>query len=304
MSMALESLKPTWREPADMTGGTPVHAVMRRILPLSMRWKLAELAFNAKTQVRLANDLAREVGWNAVAKIRYAQQSHRLTQSRRLNKIQLPGYKHPLYYRQGTSDPLVIEQVFARHEYACVADESQVKYIIDCGANVGYTSFFLLNRYPAAKVIVVEPATENLAVCRKNLAPFEDRVHFVQAGVWEQSGPMTLVREGAEWAFTVRPSRQSETPDFQAVTIGELMARYQFPRMDLLKVDIEGSETSVFKNSPEWLSRTKTLVIELHGDDCETAVVSSLNGCEYDRSQSGELTVFRNICTPKKAGIA
>jgi hypothetical protein len=61
-----------------------------------------------------------------------------------------------------------------------------------------------------------------------------------------------------------------------------------------LKVDIEGSEREVFRSGP-WLSMVRNICIELHGPDCEAAFNQALNGFEYDRSISGELTIARNL---------
>jgi hypothetical protein len=49
-----------------------------------------------------------------------------------------------------------------------------------------------------------------------------------------------------------------------AVTMPELCARHAIERMDLLKVDIEGAEEDLFAK-PQFLSKVKFVVIELHG---------------------------------------
>lgn len=283
----------SWVDPAGVTGGSPFHRIARRLLPLETRWALAETTFHAKTQIRLANHLARELGWGAVAKIRYAQVTKPLTASRRLSRIHIPGYPHPLYYREGTSDAFVIEQVFARREYECVAGESVVRTIVDLGANVGYTACYLLHHYPAARIAVVEPDEGNLAVCRKNLSPFGDRVMFIHAGIWSRPGPMTLDRSGEEWAFTVRPAQPQDRVEFEALTIDQVLARAGFEHVDILKVDIEGAEEVAFTGRPDWVNRLRTLVIELHGPSCQEAVESAIGGRPFDRTNNGELTIYR-----------
>jgi FkbM family methyltransferase len=213
-------------------------------------------------------------------------------------RIQPKGFQYPVYLRAGGSDRLALRQVLVSAEYGCVGSETDVSYIMDCGANVGYTSFFLLHRYPSARAIVVEPDPDNMRVCRRNLAPFADRVLFVQAGVWSASAPMVLqrgcYRDGAEWSTQVRVAATGERPDFNAYTIPDLMAAGSFPRIDLLKVDIESSEIEVFdESSQRWVPRIKTLVIELHGRDCEAAVSRAVAPFAPSIEKSGELTVFR-----------
>lgn len=217
-----------------------------------------------------------------------------------LCEIRLKGYAHPLYYRDGASDARVLRQVFARREYQCVAHEPALRYLVDCGANVGYTTFFLLSRYPDARAVVVEPDSGNMTLCRKNLAPFADRVTFVQAGVWSASQPMVVVRgayrDGAEWSFQVRPAGAGEAPDFQARTVDDLLAEGGFPHADVLKMDIEAAEAQVFQpGCGSWLPKVRTLVIELHGADCERIVHEATTPYLRPTETSGELTVFRSL---------
>ncbi|MFO0938488.1 MAG: FkbM family methyltransferase [Gemmataceae bacterium] len=293
-------LRPDWVDPAGVTGGHIVQKIARRLLPVPARWALARLRWDAVDGVKTAAESARMLGWPAVAQMRWADLAGEFSRARRMRSLRLPGYPHPLFYREGSSDPHVMEQVFGRREYECVANETDVRFIVDCGANVGYTTAMLLHRYPLARVAVVEPDSGNLLVCRKNLAPFGDRVSYFQAGIWGSTGPMAMDRTGSEWAFKARPAQEGDIVEFDALTIDDILEQSGFPRIDVLKVDIEGAEESAFEQvDQKWLSKTRTLVIELHGDACERVVTTSLQSKTYERSTSGELTVFRNIIDKK-----
>ena len=295
-------LRPRWVDPAGVTDGNIAHKLARRLLPLPARWALARLRWDAVDGMKCAAESARKLGWPAVAQLRWAELAGECSNARRLRTVRIPGYPHVLFYREGSSDPRVMEQVFGRQEYACVANESGVRFIVDCGANVGYTAAYLLHRYPVARIAVVEPDGGNLAVCRKNLAPFAERVTFIHAGIWGESGPMAMDRTGSEWAFKARPTRVGESVEFDAVTIDDARKRADFPHIDILKVDIEGAEENAFAcNATNWISTVKSLVIELHGEECERVVVEALSRMTYERSTSGELTVFQNI-TPLSRG--
>lgn len=224
-----------------------------------------------------------------------------------LRRVRLPGYAHPLYYRPSGSDPLVIRQVFGRRDYACALGRPDVRFVLDCGANIGCATFFLLSHYPDARAVVVEPDAANMALCRKNLEPWGDRVTFVESGVWSASVPLVVergaFRDGAEWSIQVRPARPGEAPDLTALTVPDLLARAGFPRADILKMDVEAAEAEVFDDrAPEWLARVGTLVIELHGPACEAAVRGALAGFRYEAARSGELSVFR--LAPAERGAA
>ena len=66
--------------------------------------------------------------------------------------------------------------------------------------------------------------------------------------------------------------------------------------MDLLKVDIERAELTVFGESAgSWLHRVRNICIELHGKDCEEVFFSALNDFDYELEHYGELTICRNL---------
>ena len=57
--------------------------------------------------------------------------------------------------------------------------------------------------------------------------------------------------------------------------------------VDLLKIDIEGSELEVFNvASRSWLPKVKNICIELHGDECRKALMTALDGSDYEISLS------------------
>lgn len=236
---------------------------------------------------------ARTIGWIAALRLHSAR-------SGRLARIRIRGHRHPLFFRPGGSDPLVVEQVFVEREYECLASIPNLEFIVDCGANIGCTTFHLLHRHPMARAVVIEPDAGNMAVCRRNLAPFGDRVRFIEAGVWSVAGNLVVERgthrDGAEWSFQVRLAKPGETANVPAVSIPEIMTRAGFPRIDALKMDIEGSEAEVFRAGSEaWLPLVKNLAIELHGPECERIVAEALGRFRSRESRAGELNVYRDL---------
>ena len=102
-------------------------------------------------------------------------------------RLHIKGYANPVHLRLGSSDPFVLDQIFVQREYSPLDEITpQPKSMIDCGANIGLSAFYFLNRYPGLRVVVVEPDPENLQICERNLSPFAERVHFVRAGVWSR----------------------------------------------------------------------------------------------------------------------
>ena len=102
---------------------------------------------------------------------------------------------HPLFIRHGTSDLQVFDQIFVECEYRCLDDLTQVELIIDCGANVGYSSAYFLSRFPNSRIVAVEPDPENFEMLSRNLAPYGRRVNLVHAGIWSHATRLGFVDE-------------------------------------------------------------------------------------------------------------
>jgi FkbM family methyltransferase len=202
--------------------------------------------------------------------------------------------KSRLWFRPGTSDHAVFFQIFVHREYRCLDAMRGVNLIIDCGANVGYTSVYFLNRFPRARVIAVEPDPDTFAILTANLAPYAARSRAICSAVWSHSVGLVFSgnESGAEWAQSVRPPNGSESPNLVATDIGALLEESGAERISILKIDIEGAESAVFSsNYQNWIQRVDNLVIELHGEECRSIFEAAIASEKFAISQCGELTV-------------
>jgi FkbM family methyltransferase len=208
-------------------------------------------------------------------------------------RVQVAGYAQPLYVRLGTSDGYVLQQIFIEREYSPFDGiQPPPRTMVDCGANVGYSSFYFLQRYPELRVIVVEPDSANLAMCRRNLAPFLNRVRFVKAGVW--SRPVGLALSGSGWGSKVREVLPGEAALAEGIDMPSLLKMIPEGEIDLLKVDIEWSELEVFGSEPEaWMPKVRNITIELHDPACETVFDRAVAPYRFSKSKFGELTFCR-----------
>jgi FkbM family methyltransferase len=219
---------------------------------------------------------------------------------RSLRKGQLVALRAPnvgsVLCRAHTSDLGVFRQIFIDREYRCLDDVSNPRLIIDCGANVGYASAYFLARYRDTRLIAVEPDAGNFSVLSRNLAPYSDRTTLIQSGIWSTETGLVMSEQpfadGREWSYTVRPARPRETPSMKAVDIGGLLSRSGFDRISILKIDVEGAEREIFRTHYQsWINKVDRLVIELHGPDCEAALMQALESCAVSISHCEELTV-------------
>jgi FkbM family methyltransferase len=173
--------------------------------------------------------------------------------------------RHPVYLRRCSSDSRVFYEIFGEKIYDFRLPQS-ASTIIDAGANIGLASVFFAQHYPEAKIIAIEPSGSNISILRQNIASYP-HIIVQESGIWYRKEPLRFVNpEGDYWALRVEPCREEEA-NFPTVTIPELMKQHGLPRIDILKIDIEGSERELLmKEDPAWLDDVTLLVIELHGD--------------------------------------
>ncbi len=212
------------------------------------------------------------------------------------------GLPYPLWLRRGrSSDMEVYRAIFIQREFAAVQLEDPPRLILDLGANVGLAAAWFLNLFPAVRIVCVEPDPVNFEHCRRNLSPYGDRVILVQGAVWSHPCLLDIQSypsgEGREWAVTVREARVPGAATIRAWDVPSLAALAGPVRsVDLLKVDIEGSERRLFDaSSAAWLPMVRNICIELHGPDCDEVFERALKPWRYSLARSGELTICSGL---------
>ncbi|HEX4098355.1 MAG TPA: FkbM family methyltransferase, partial [Caulobacteraceae bacterium] len=125
--------------------------------------------------------------------------------------------------------------------------------ILDVGANIGELSIYFARQLPDCRVIAFEPAPENLAGFRANLAlqdPSLGNLELVPEAVSDRSGTIAFsIGAGLLNTAMLEANRArlgaiegvSEV-DVPADTLEGHCARLGVDRIDLLKIDIEGGE--------------------------------------------------------------
>ncbi len=222
---------------------------------------------------------------------------------KRYINLNLQAYKYPLWLRYDSDDSGIFYQIFINQGYSCLEDLEEPKFIIDCGANVGYSSVYFLNKYPNARVIAVEPDHENFKVCEKNLSFYKERFLAINSAVWSHKTGLTVCNDDGrgECAIQVKECQEADQPDIYSIDISHLLSDSEWSSIDLLKIDIEGAETIIFsENYENWLQHVKNIAIELHGEQCEQVFFEALSMYNYELSQLGELTICKNISPKSK----
>jgi FkbM family methyltransferase len=172
----------------------------------------------------------------------------------------------------GTSDIEVFKSIFLDEEYEWhLAVPPRV--VVDAGAYTGFSAAWFSSRYTDAKIIAIEPSRSNFDLLRQNTAEFPNVIPR-RAALWDSSGSVVVTDPGSgAWGFQVRqpddenrnaPRELLAKEQVDALTVDDLVREYSIDRIDLLKLDIEGSELEVLANSSGWIDRVDAICLELH----------------------------------------
>ena len=124
--------------------------------------------------------------------------------------------------------------------------------------------FYLFkNRFPNAKIISIEPDISNFEYLKTNTKLYND-IFILQGAIWNKNLVIKDVGLG-NWGFVIEELLNEHENSIKAYTIQNLMSLFEIDKIDILKLDIEGSEKESFESNFEfWLSKVQVIIIELN----------------------------------------
>lgn len=164
------------------------------------------------------------------------------------------------------SDGFIHGEVFG-HQYYRLPLKREPGTILDLGANTGMTAVYFGRVYPNARLACVEPVPENVRVLEKNLELNSIPATVFAAAVDVQDGSVRMELLDKDFGHRVAPSGSdaaTQTIEVPALRIPTILQRLGWPRIGLLKVDIEGHEKVLFSTHCEWLHLVDAMCIECH----------------------------------------
>ncbi|WP_315817027.1 FkbM family methyltransferase [Paraflavitalea speifideaquila] len=99
----------------------------------------------------------------------------------------------------------------------------------------------------------------------KNLSGLPD-IYCLNNAIWHSNKSLGIFDTGGgEYSYLVKEESEDEKAVTRSITINDIIEKYQLLKIDLLKIDIEGSEKELFSgNYNSWLSKVGAIVIEVH----------------------------------------
>jgi FkbM family methyltransferase len=145
--------------------------------------------------------------------------------------------------------------------------------VIDLGANHGQFSRAMTQRF-GCSCVAVEPSPGPFAAI-----PDGPRISKMQVAVADRPGTMQfhVASESTASSLVRKDSTHQETIDVRVITLSDLIEQLAWPRIDVLKVDIEGAEIAMLAScSDALLGRVAQLTIEFH-DFCGITPAEEVN---------------------------
>ena len=161
----------------------------------------------------------------------------------------------------------LFEEVYVADVYY-FASVSPDPVIVDCGSNIGIAIFYFKKLYPDSTVLAFEPDPNTFAMLERNVktAGFSNTT-VVNKALSNATGSISFYVDGMRPGSLVQSTRRESLSqaDVQLVE-ADLLSEYLSGPVDLLKMDIEGSEQEVFEDLAKSgkLSLVREIVMEYH----------------------------------------
>ena len=129
-------------------------------------------------------------------------------------------------------------------------------------------------------MVLVEPDPDNFKLLQRNTAAFQHRCVLFNVAVSDRRGETSFFRSDREYGHSILKTDDCISEmKVKTLTVSNLFSEAEFPRVDLLKMDIEGGEQIVMPTIWTWNYAPRYLIAELHPpydmdaftDHCHTA---------------------------------
>ena len=136
--------------------------------------------------------------------------------------------------------------------------------ILDIGSNIGCTIIDFKIKYPDSIVYGYEMDVDNYDLAVVNCLPFAD-VHLFNKAVWIKKGKISYNKNDQTDAYSIHSPGNVKNNEVDCISIMDIIKGNNIETVDILKMDIEGAEVSIFNETDlSWLDKVLSLNIEFH----------------------------------------
>src|SRR5262245_40131048 len=158
-------------------------------------------------------------------------------------------------------DDVILTFIYGIGEYDVdFSPLGRVRTLLDLGANIGLASLYLDERLRPERVAAVEPSKAHFRLLEENFSRNLSHGVALNAAVVGEAGSYDLDEDHHPGGFQVVPGEGT----IDALTLPEVLDRFELDTVDLMKIDIEGSEAGVFDRADSWAGRVGAILGEVH----------------------------------------
>lgn len=160
-------------------------------------------------------------------------------------------------------DPFIMK---ARQHHSLQVLPGNIGTVVDIGANVGlFTELALRNG--AEKIVAVEISEKANEVFR-NIHGDNKNVSLVEKAISSKRGEITVYTDpNNSLVGSVLEKGYGESTTVECISLDDLISECSLESIDLLKIDVEGSEYAIFDGaSDESLSIVENMIVEFHSN--------------------------------------
>lgn len=187
--------------------------------------------------------------------------------------------------------------------------------VVDIGANVGYYSLMAAEKVTTGHIYSFEPVSKNLEKLERNISLNKLTViHPIQTAISNVSG-RTVIYISADDNSGMSGLRAAENFSGQSetvkcLTLDEAVTAYNIPKINLVKIDVEGSEVNVLRGMtktiteqlPVLLMEVSAATLAMYHEKIQT-IYQLLSAKGYIACKVTAINVLKKINTPQEADL-
>lgn len=174
-------------------------------------------------------------------------------------RLRIAGERRQIAFSERT-ELVAMEEILCDGEYDVPLTHSPAT-IIDAGANIGASVLWFRSRYPSATIIALEPDPKTFRKLALTLAGLAD-VHIVEAALAAATGSANLLQAKRTWASRLVSGSTPGAVAVRTLSLADLKDACNVDSVDLLKLDIEGTEWEVLSDA---VRLAQDVLVEVHG---------------------------------------
>lgn len=171
--------------------------------------------------------------------------------------------------------------------FADVIKPNSVVY--DIGAHVGFYTLLAAKQIgPEGKVYAFEPAPQNIYYLKRHIElNYLSNVRLLEMAVADKDGITKFDSRTSSYSGQIAEKGNIEVP---LTTIDSLLESSEIELPNLIKIDVEGTESKVLEGAQKLLQASKPdLLIAIHGSDQLTLCEQKLDSLGYRITSLGDI---------------